>query len=89
MARYIDANELMKKWYELSPRGRTEFDQVIMTQPTANVRENVHGEWIAFEECIGFESYKCSRCDCVALEEGIESYKSNYCPFCGTDMREV
>lgn len=89
MARYINADELMKRWDKLSPRGRTEFDQEIMVQPTADVKENVRGEWIAFESYVGDESYKCSKCGCKALEDGIESYKSNYCPFCGADMREA
>ena len=29
----LDANVLLDKWYKLSPRGRTEFDQVIMCTP--------------------------------------------------------
>ena len=31
--RLIDANALLDKWNNLSVRGRTEFDQVIMTEP--------------------------------------------------------
>ena len=33
--RLIDADKLIEKWNELSVRGRTEFDQVIMIMPTA------------------------------------------------------
>lgn len=33
--RLIDADKLIEKWDELSVRGRTEFDQVIMSMPTA------------------------------------------------------
>ena len=32
---YVDANKLLEKWNKLSERGRTEFDQVIMNEPTA------------------------------------------------------
>lgn len=35
MSRLIDADKLLEKWNELSVRGRTEFDQVIMIMPTA------------------------------------------------------
>ena len=33
--RLIDADKLIEKWNELSVRGRTEFDQVIMITSTA------------------------------------------------------
>ena len=33
--RLVDADKLLEKWNELSVRGRTEFDQVIMIMPTA------------------------------------------------------
>lgn len=33
--RLIDADDLLNKWNELSSRGRTEFDQIIMGEPTA------------------------------------------------------
>lgn len=85
MARYIDADELMKKWEELSPRGRTEFDQVIMTQPTANLRENVRGEWITDTES-ALAGNVCSSCGKVANNI---FHKANFCPNCGADMREV
>ena len=33
--RLVDADKLLEKWNELSVRGRTEFDQVIMIMSTA------------------------------------------------------
>ena len=33
--RLVDADKLLEKWNELSVRGRTEFDQVIMITSTA------------------------------------------------------
>ena len=33
--RLVDADKLIEKWNELSVRGRTEFDQVIMITSTA------------------------------------------------------
>ena len=32
--RLIDGDDLLQKWNQLSDRGRIEFDQVIMCQPT-------------------------------------------------------
>ena len=34
--RLVDGDELLRKWNELSIRGRTEFDQVIMSEPTVD-----------------------------------------------------
>ena len=34
--RLVDGDELLRKWNELSVRGRTEFDQVIMCEPTVD-----------------------------------------------------
>ena len=34
--RLVDGDELLRKWNELSIRGRTEFDQVIMCEPTVD-----------------------------------------------------
>ena len=33
MGRYIDADALIKRWNEMTIRGRTEFDQEIMLAP--------------------------------------------------------
>ena len=34
--RLVDGDELLRKWNALSVRGRTEFDQVIMCEPTVD-----------------------------------------------------
>ena len=39
--RLIDDDDLLKIWNDLSERGRKEFDQVIMTQPTSYDLEKV------------------------------------------------
>ena len=43
----ISREGLLKSWEELSPRGRTEFDQVIMTIPALPSAE---AEWISCSE---------------------------------------
>lgn len=53
--------------------------------PTADVRENVHGEWIKVYDKWGdivttVEGYKCSICDYFNTDN------DNYCPNCGAKM---
>jgi len=56
------------------------------TIPAADVRPVVHGHWV-YEEPNGANSFKgaywCDQC------HQPESYRKNFCPNCGTDMREV
>ena len=65
-----------KKWSViLTERSAFKFD--VADAPTADVRENVHGEWVETESVY----YICSLC-------GDDSYyESNFCPNCGADMR--
>lgn len=55
-------------------------------QPTADVVEVVHGEWIIHKDsAIVYDrlitNYECSICHVWSR------YHSNYCPDCGADMR--
>ena len=89
MRRYIDADKLQEEFKELHGGKRS---LLIDAQPTADVRENVKGEWIdcgvhgdwAWEtdghgNC--WHIWKCSQC-------GYKTEQcSNYCPNCGADMR--
>ena len=66
------------------------FDKIIETM-TADVRENVKGEWIEqkpmnFGKCVnGFGSiFICSVCG-----EEISCCTTKYCPNCGADMRPI
>lgn len=94
MSRYIDADRLKE---ELKNSGYCnnnwlDIEMYINNQPTADVRENVRGEWIdcgthgdwAWEQdghgnC--WHIWKCSKCECTT------EHCSNYCPNCGADMR--
>lgn len=94
MARYINADVFEVFGYDV-PK---EYDvksfgagvccvlEKLDKQPTADVRENVHGEWVPLKEkgdCI----YKCSNCgfvrDAYILDE------DRFCPHCGADMRQL
>lgn len=85
MSRYINADALITAmntwdWQELYLP--IHFKQLIDEQPTADVVELVHGEWIPID--VGDCCYRCSVCnfvrDAYLLEE------DNYCPHCGARM---
>ena len=90
MSRYIDADELRceRTDFDTYKDYCLMFDEIDNTQ-TANVRENVHGEWIIQEVCPPEYHGKhfCSKCGAQALNEGYKEHLSNFCPHCGTDMR--
>ena len=86
MSRYIDADKI--RYTDLS-EGRgvcwVTFMDWIKEMPTADVRENVRGEWRTtyFDHVAMGERPKilyCSVCNqCIA-------YPTNYCPNCGAQM---
>lgn len=92
MARYIDAESLaesVNNWlYNINtyyhPHSKrttiptSEVFDLIETEPTADVRENVHGEWIEDGAIT-----KCSVCGNTSDYCGTE----NFCHNCGADMR--
>lgn len=64
--------------------------QLLNNLPTADVRENVRGEWIIIkdQEWSGGEYVKCSNCDYgYAIGAYHEPAEFKYCPNCGADMR--
>ncbi len=97
MSRYIDADAFETFGYT-RPIGKYDFDDgvefvlnKIDEQPTADVRENVRGEWIG----AGYDGYadgypvfyewECSACGCTVEDE---EPTWNFCPNCGADMRK-
>ena len=50
--------------------------------PSADVRENIKGEWIKqyFDFRDNCQIYSCSKCD-------YQDVDTNFCPNCGADMR--
>lgn len=90
MSRYIDADNLKTVLKTLGNKmtsaGQLMIEEVCMVIDdvlTADVRENVHGEWI-----VKGQDVYCSHCK---KESGYNwhgaSAFSNYCPNCGADMR--
>ena len=95
MSRYIDAEQLEKDDWKLmrTPHGLRAVDCEIMELdcvPTADVRENVKGEWIDApnrEFCFraDFKTIKCNKCGYNMPK--CDSFANNFCPNCGADMR--
>lgn len=96
MARYIDAETALEDIRNLAEKhhmnGEYEFANGILkaitrikSQPTADVKEVVHGEWIDIDG--NDEHYKCSICNKTINGNGIPYY-FNFCHKCGADMRE-
>lgn len=66
---------------EINGGSFTEFEVlgILSGQPTADVRENVRGEWIDAQ----YPFSKCSICDCYFDTANNEA---NFCPNCGAQM---
>jgi hypothetical protein len=82
MSRYIDADKLKEVFDEHEDDYgylHGYWEEFIDNAPTADVRENVRGEWIS----TGFMEVKCSNCK----ETFHELESANFCPNCGADMR--
>ncbi len=98
--RYIDANLLLEEledsrpinWTgsEVETQAQFDFDvfkHIIGYQPTADVAEVKHGEWIQLDECAN-EGIYCSVCHkkVYKIEYANQALKSKYCPNCGAKM---
>lgn len=91
--RLIDADKLKAEWEDpdalCGVYTAYHFIACIDAQPTADVRENVHGEWIEIPDEVFASTYKCSVCGCAPLSDGydVDYALTPYCPNCGADMR--
>lgn len=87
MSRYIDANEA-KRQINRATIGRTDVIKVCLDLlyridriPTADVRENVKGEWNKNDN----GTYSCSVCQSWIPEE--QHCYARYCLYCGAEMK--
>lgn len=78
MSRYIDADNLQRH----GNRGGIVYWRDIEEQPTADVRENVKGEWIRKKD-----TACCSNCGAKWTDHIGLTDTWHYCPNCGADMR--
>ena len=96
--RYIDAEKAIRKIVansvirEADPSATALAIACIKQTPTADVRDNVRGEWLPMKRFGGEKGQTpdvmCSVCHAPALWLGtLGCIRSNYCPNCGADMR--
>lgn len=94
MKRYIDADILPKRKFvskgpfqDMSGAYKQGWNDAIDTicknEPSADVRENVRGEWEYDDDYI---EWSCSNCG-IVVEDELEKPRYNFCPYCGADMR--
>ena len=96
MTRYIDAEKLkyeaLKYSHDIKDLNEetlgngmlcTRFNEIIDSQPTADIQSVVHAYWIIInqhEQNRLIRIHKCSRCNCFSRK----NYK--FCPNCGSRM---
>ena len=90
MSRYIDADALDDLIMQLNDEGRhitrAEYkmiDNILFEMPTADVRENVHGEWIVIWENGRSIKARCDQCNEVSARP-----LGRFCKWCGAEMHE-
>ena len=77
MSDLISREQAIDSWDKLSKRGRTEFDQVLMTLPSA---DRPTGEWIDEGDPL---TIRCSKCDYRASRYN----NTKCCPNCGVRIK--
>ena len=95
MPRYIDADKLPITTVAVQPYAISEkpynaevvFARFVRNAPTADVRENVHGEWIRSDWNGANIRYTCSRCQLSIVSNEDYIRKHRFCFACGADMR--
>lgn len=81
MSKYIDVDKLQETVYKRvnNPAIRGWLNSLINEQPTADVKEVKHGEWITYED--GFVI--CSEC---GEEHTWDDFRPTFCDMCGARM---
>lgn len=83
MAEHIDRDALIDNLQKFAPDDYSaNINNIIMSQPKANVKEIIYAHWICKSDCGVTECSHCHR----SVEECVEY---PYCMFCGAEMSEV
>lgn len=83
MAENIDRDALIDNLQKFAPDDYSaNVNNIIMSQPKANVKEIIYAHWICKSDCGVTECSHCHR----SVEECVEY---PYCMFCGAEMSEV
>lgn len=82
MGDLVSRQNAIDVWNRLSKRGRTEFDQVLMTLPSAEPKTG-RWEWDRWDwDDEGY--FYCGRC---GKKPNDQTAVTDFCPNCGADMR--
>lgn len=87
MSRYIDADALDKFIDNTHFEDDADYgmmSDLVRNFKTADVRENVKGEWLS-GDCMGASCSKCG--EYFSFRTFSEVHNFNFCPNCGADMR--
>ena len=82
MARYIDADEFVKRVIQYPRQSTKTIGLALADTPTADVVERKKGKWIENTEYFP-TTYTCPFCD-----HKIYGEPTNFCDECGADLRE-
>lgn len=58
----------------------------VRNQPTANIQEVKHGQWISTGSALGYIEYHCSECNNYLFLDSKSNDLYDYCPYCGAKM---
>ena len=101
MSDYIKREDAIRQIVKTSAQNELDIPAIgtviyiLSEMDSADVRENVRGEWI---NTTSGEHYKCSQCGTLApiwidesnsceYDKDISEWLSDFCPNCGADMR--
>lgn len=83
MAEYVDRDTLIDNLQKFAPDDYSaNVNNIIMSQPKANVKEIIYAHWIMHDDDFGL-TCECSNCHIETMGD------SEYCPHCGAEMSEV
>ena len=83
MDKYIDCDALIDNLQKFAPDDYSaNVNNIIMSQPKANVKEIIYAHWIMHDDDFGL-TCECSNCHIETMGA------SEYCLHCGAEMSEV
>lgn len=85
MSEYIERAKAIEtvKFYDGDPDGVPWAIRSLNDIPAADVKPVVRGEWRLYSPLT--DTYECDKCGYQVIDE---SFRTNFCPNCGADMRE-
>ena len=88
MNKYINADNLKQQMIKYGwKHPDSTVHEFVDDMPAADVRENIHGEWIEGDELL-FCGETCTTGDkCSVCGRTAMGYPWHFCPNCGADMR--